>query len=55
MYITNVCFDDVDDEELKKLFIQYNTTQWWASYFLKVTSFKLQLLGKKVTKLKLQI
>ena len=21
--------------------------QWWASYFLKVTSYKLQLLGKK--------
>ena len=29
--------------------------QWWASYFLKVTSYKLQLLGKKVTKLQLQI
>ena len=22
-------------------------TQWWASYFLKVTSYKLQLLCKK--------
>ena len=21
--------------------------QWWASYFLKVTSYKLQLLGKR--------
>ena len=29
--------------------------QWWASYFLKVTSYKLQLLGKKVTKLQLQL
>ena len=26
-----------------------------ASYFLKVTSYKLQLLGKKVTKLQLQL
>ena len=25
--------------------------QLWASYFIKVTSYKLQLLGKKVTKL----
>ena len=33
--------------------LSYN--QWWASYFLKVTSHKLQLLGKKVTKLQLQL
>ena len=24
-----------------------SSMQWWASYFLKVTSYKLQLLGKK--------
>ena len=27
--------------------VNYIYQQWWASYFLKVTSYKLQLLGKK--------
>ena len=27
--------------------LNYTFRQWWASYFLKVTSYKLQLLGKK--------
>ena len=33
--------------DLKKAFDTMNHDQWWASYFLKVTSYKLQLLGKK--------
>ena len=28
-------------------FLPPSDIQWWASYFLKVTSYKLQLLGKK--------
>ena len=33
--------------------VTYHYIQWWASYFLKLTSYKLQLLGKKVTKLQI--
>ena len=45
----------LNNREEDSRLIPHYTNQWWASYFLQVTSYKLQLLGKKVTKLQLQL
>ena len=45
----------LNNREEESRLIPHYTNQWWASYFLQVTSYKLQLFGKKVTKLQLQL